>query len=864
MTRQSERAFITTGSSDVESISKMDQARNHIETIKEKYLGADREFILSSLSGAIDRIQKAFPRFSSFIMEFIQNADDAHSEKLMVELDGNLMTIKNTGDAFTSRNIDSICKVGRSSKTPKDYVGYLGVGFKSVFLLTDSVEIQSGDYSFKFDKNAFQEPETPWQVVPIWLEALRDKISAPFTTSFRFEIRESTLVEKVKDEFKPEHLSSRVLLFLRHLDEVEINFSEGTFRRQITKLMVTKTPEYEIIKVQEHTNAQLTEETTYLTFRRGVDVPNDVRQDPVTKEWERQEVDHREIVVAYRLHDDGNLVKEPKGTAHVGAFSFLPLKEIPTGLSFLFHADFLTNPGRTEFERESLWNQWIAGEVSRLIIEKCLPVFLSHDRWKMNFTQVLYSLEGGHELFEQKIKIPMRECIETNPVLINEEGLASRVDDVVLLTGVVRDLLSRDDIEKLFPGISVLHRNCRPSPGLQVKEPPEDPEDFLISEHGKALLLKKAGERDINWFMKLYQTFPQYYSYSYFSDKGGHYKVKHDDFWDHIRRSDIQFILSEDCELGKIESSFTNSDKLHIPEQISDELNIVHPELVKSDEFMSLRKKLNETRYHRQPPATKVLRDLTKDDVMKMLSERETMDLTPEKWETLDDSQRIAKIRDLQKAWSTKYLSLDKFKFLSLKSKSGHWTDPQKLVFPGTYGPDHNIEYLINRALIDKQIEFLSPEFIEGNHDTELTAWRRFFEQLGVDQILEDDSKNIAQRIGVLTSLQYERRKERNAKELGESEHKGFDIESTSIDETRYIEVKATSHTSTDILLTVNEFRAMKNLSDCFFVYVVVDAFRRPTLSVTRGTRLLEINDVKLIVPSNKWLTEAKEDEFQP
>jgi hypothetical protein len=63
----------------------MSTPREFIEDIKSRYLRSDED-VLDSLMGAIDRLQKAFPRYGSFLMEFIQNADDAKSQSLKIEI----------------------------------------------------------------------------------------------------------------------------------------------------------------------------------------------------------------------------------------------------------------------------------------------------------------------------------------------------------------------------------------------------------------------------------------------------------------------------------------------------------------------------------------------------------------------------------------------------------------------------------------------------------------------------------------------------------------------------------------------------------------------------------------------------------
>ena len=155
--------------------------KEHVESIKEKILKSN-EFVLDSLSGAIDRLQKAFPRYGSFLMEFIQNADDAGSNSLTIEINGNCIKIFNDGRQFSKDDVESIYKVSRSSK----------------FLISDCLEIHSGGYHFKFDKNAWNEPkQIPWQVIPIWIDRPDIELPKGKTTAFIIPIRNSNLMNKL-------------------------------------------------------------------------------------------------------------------------------------------------------------------------------------------------------------------------------------------------------------------------------------------------------------------------------------------------------------------------------------------------------------------------------------------------------------------------------------------------------------------------------------------------------------------------------------------------------------------------------------------------------------------------------------------
>ncbi len=79
-------------------------------------------------------------------MEFIQNADDAGASRILIEILADRILILNNGTEFAAKDVASLCKVGLSSKRSGDYIGYLGVGFKSVFLISDKVAVTSGEY----------------------------------------------------------------------------------------------------------------------------------------------------------------------------------------------------------------------------------------------------------------------------------------------------------------------------------------------------------------------------------------------------------------------------------------------------------------------------------------------------------------------------------------------------------------------------------------------------------------------------------------------------------------------------------------------------------------------------------------------
>jgi hypothetical protein len=234
-------------------------------------------------------------------------------------------------------------------------------------------------------------------------------------------------------------------------------------------------------------------------------------------------------------------------------------------------------------------------------------------------------------------------------------------------------------------------------------------------------------------------------------------------------------------------------------------------------------------------------------------------------WVALTEEEKISNVKFCKELWGKSQITAKDLTFLTLKTKSGKWSKSEDLVFSMEYKPDHIIESLVNdKKLLDFQLEFVSSDFIKDEKDDKIRGWVRFFKELGVDKKLEQEQDRITQRIGVLTALQFEKAKGRMARELGESEKLGYDIESKSETEERCIEVKSSSHSDPNIFITTNELKTLQAKQSEYFVYVVRETLRNPTLSVTRGNRLLDISDVRTIIPFSKWWGTAKEEEYRP
>ncbi len=858
--------------------------KEHIEEIQGKYENSS-DIALDSLAGAIDRLKDAFPSRGHFLMEFIQNADDENSKPIKVEIDEDIIKIFNDGECFSQEDVESICKVGRSSKKAEYNIGYLGVGFKSVFLISDCPQIYSGDYKFKFDKNHWKNPEnTPWQVMPVWIDEHLDSHNEDWNTIFvipKAKEMDEKIIRKLEEEVSD--FNNRVILFLRTINEIQIHDKIRNIKRKIVKSENISIPgtNYEIYSVEEYENAELKTQDRWLIFRSECSVPNEVKEDQATIDWWKgQDVTKREVLAAFRLYEDEEnyLKTEERGTAHTGVFSFVPLKEIESGLNFSFQADFLTTPGRADIKRDPLWNKWMAKEIFNLIIAKCIPEFLKNERWKFNFTKVLYPGKGGHELFEQNIQKPLRDYLKDNPVLIAEDGSTARAEEIISVTPEIRKLLTENDLQTLYPGKRVIHPDCKTDYKLEssIKKlgyrniaAYSNLKIFIRTSEVIELMKQKAKTGDVEWFKKLYSMFAKY-DHSYFRDivQAYFHNKDHDDFWNEMHDLSTPIILTDKNELAKVTECCINPRNLDIPKDIRHNFKIVHPAIAEDENFQSFRRRLNGERYLHPLPEKESIKELTEKDIEEALKTSKIFELTEEKWNKLSDNEKIEKIKLIKYLSKDYKIDIEPLSFLTLKTKSGKWLKPAEIVFPKVYKSNHRLETLIEKGFLDFPMEFVSAEFIEMQDDAEIVGWRNFFMKLGVDDIINntEEKKNISNRIGILTTLYFEKeKKKRDAGELTESEegHPGYDIRSKSKSDEIYIEVKGRSGNDPALSLTVNESKTLMEERSEYFVYMVVDTLNNPTLCVLKGEDLLENEEYRMVMDASKWKKLVKED-FQP
>ena len=395
----------------------------------------------------------------TFIYELLQNADDYPSENEKVEVDFFITTkyllFTHTGARFNFNNVYSLCAVNAEDKTDDfDKIGFKGIGFKSVFKANDYVYLNSGTYSFRFEKS-YHNAEYPWQLMPIWTEKHDLELSLEnnkrfLSSNVAIALRPRDTVNTLNEYSESLELftDDRILLFLKNINKVNVflNNEKKIFCRKDNKKWWLRNFEVEVNEeITIFLNTQINE--------GNEEIPSKFNNLKKCK-----------ISFAAMIKD--NIIQ---GLSDAKLFNYLPLS-INLNLPFLINADFIPDG-----EREGLinndWNKFLletSGYKFVLFIKETLNYKKRDENFKYSIFNLIPSFKTNAENLKNNEKwynyfnsfklgfesaIIGNEAIAFIPdingkleilsnILIDETGLAGLLEqEFYELTGITNSLI---------------------------------------------------------------------------------------------------------------------------------------------------------------------------------------------------------------------------------------------------------------------------------------------------------------------------------------------------------------------------------------------------------------------------------------
>lgn len=364
-----------------------------------------------------------------FIFELLQNAVDAYDEiskdhlKIRIVIFGQYLVFMHNGLPFTNRDIEGICSVGNGNKS-KDIkkIGYKGIGFKSVFMHSDLVYIKSENTIFRFDKKYWDTPshlpyqdmcsesgreyKMPWQIIPIYTEALPFDIDTKDFNVCTFICSGdiATLSSKVENLLS----NCDFLLFLRNSNITIELYEEGRLVKSVGK-STRKIQQITDDAYQSEIYLYLNEKSIskWLVYKNeNVEVPSKVksiiRKDPKTPQ-KLQGAETYDVSFAISLSDNGKFVSLGNSVL----YTYLPTS-CHFGLPFLVNANFMTDAGRQQLVTDSEWNKMIIDSIPRLYLNWVATLSDLHSE----YVHVLPSLGNSYKVLGDTFSNALKQSLE--------------------------------------------------------------------------------------------------------------------------------------------------------------------------------------------------------------------------------------------------------------------------------------------------------------------------------------------------------------------------------------------------------------------------------------------------------------------
>ena len=276
--------------------------------------------------------EKIYSINAHFVYELLQNADDAKAAEISFNIKKESIDIEHNGKEFTIEDIDSITSSGDSDKQKTNAIGMHGIGFKSVFAITDRPEIHSGKWNFAIDDYIVPE-ECKARARQNCQDTL---IYMPFKDGITYE----GIAKKIKAQLDKHNL----LLFLNHLRRITWHFPDSTVEKRTKE--IRKQSKVNGIDVIDIALKQGQQAENYLLFQKEK-----------TAVAYKQDAQRKSIIA---------LEKESP------LFVFLPT-ELRPKLNFLMQIPYITTANRESVNTESSENQNMTKGAATLVADT-LPI----------------------------------------------------------------------------------------------------------------------------------------------------------------------------------------------------------------------------------------------------------------------------------------------------------------------------------------------------------------------------------------------------------------------------------------------------------------------------------------------------------
>lgn len=369
-----------------------------------------------------DILSEMYIDSAHFIFELIQNAEDIGAKEVYIRLNRDKLEFyHNSVNDFSFENVDAITGIGMSTKKDDvNTIGKFGVGFKSVFSITESPHIYSGDFAFRIhDYVVPVEVDKPEQFGKGTLFVL------PFHKNGN-DKSYGLVYHALKN------LNPKTLLFLKNVEKIrwETESDHGEFTKK-SSIYHSKT-NCRLVHLMSNQN-----QVDYLVFERPLSFMPQLNVG----------VAYKSIMKKEKNYEYRSLIRDIDTKLIV----FFPTEK-ETMLKFNIHGPFRTTPNRENIPFESKDNMKILEEIALLTAASILDLkdmgLLSVEF--LDLLPIIPSFCDANTIYDVCYHA-VNKILGTSAVLPKLSGGFGKADEQLLAKGTeISDLLDAEDLYFLY------------------------------------------------------------------------------------------------------------------------------------------------------------------------------------------------------------------------------------------------------------------------------------------------------------------------------------------------------------------------------------------------------------------------------
>ncbi|MBC6421599.1 MAG: hypothetical protein GDA38_08625 [Hormoscilla sp. SP12CHS1] len=435
-----------------------------------------------SLNSALERLSvDLYSKETHFLLELSQNADDNYyrsgvTPTLTITITPKKIIVVNNESGFTEANVRAICDVGNSTKSHAiGYIGEKGIGFKSVFRISDKPQIFSNGFQFEFKRQ--DDRDQLGFVAPYWIEEIPPEVNLQQTNIIL------PLGESAKDElWKLDQIEHTLILFLRQLKTVKI---DNQVLNKFSQIAGTDAEGKVAIASTTGTGSEV-KQHDYKIVRQTLRVPEYIQEE------KKSNVRETELILAFKMKADGTA----DATQEQKVYAFLPTRSY--GFKFMIQGDFLVPANREDIHKDKLWNKWLRDRIAQVFLSAVSE--FKRER-NLSYYNDIPLVKEVKDLFFSTVVKEIHAGLKATACMLTESGNWRLPAEVLRPDEQIRELISNDDLQQIINKEYVHPQVTAKGSVLDSLGVKKFSIDEAISCLGQAAWL--SGKSD-DWFVQLY------------------------------------------------------------------------------------------------------------------------------------------------------------------------------------------------------------------------------------------------------------------------------------------------------------------------------------------------------------------------